>query len=171
MKNRAMPLLPAVRRLIREWIHDGAWAGLLEPLDDHAIAGFQPLLNDPPIANALAHDHSALLHLVVRPHSEDGLQALHVLDGSLRDQQGAGPLAGGRADAAELPRQKRVPRIGEGGLEFQGPGLRIHLIDGILHAALEWVHGAVGQHQFERGLLQREVGRRAALELQILGLH
>ena len=85
--------------------------------------------------------------LVARAYGEDGLDALVLLHGALRHQDHARAVLGHVTDAPELAGEQAVLRIGEFGLQFQGAGPRVHLIERIRHLAGLRKHRVIGQNQ------------------------
>ena len=92
------------RRLVRLRSHGGARADQHEPVDDHTIAGFQALFDDPIISGARAKNDSARERLVPFAHGQDGLCALEFFHCALRNKQGILLFANLDANAPELSR-------------------------------------------------------------------
>src|SRR5260370_1427570 len=83
-------------------VHHSAGANLLHAFHDHAVAGFEALLDDPAVVYALTDDYAAGQDFVFRIHGINGLEALHFLHGSLRNHDDALSLRGGHADRSAL---------------------------------------------------------------------
>ena len=131
----------------------------LEALDDHALSALQPARHDDEVSDALVQGHAPERDLVSLVHHQNGLLALGLLDGALRDEDGVLALLDHGAHSPELPRPQELLGIGEQRLEDDRAGLGV---DGPVergHPTLVRVERAVGQDQLELHWL---AGGRAA---------
>ncbi len=135
--------------LIRHWMDHQTRTHGEKPFHHHAISGLQPLFDQPGVADACAGLHDARFDLVPLADRENSLDALILLHGALRHQDYAGAVFLDVADAPELAGQQAVLRIGKLGLQLQGAGPRIHLVERVLHFAGLREDGVIGQDQFE----------------------
>src|SRR5579864_7141038 len=134
---------------------------LLEIAEDDAIAGMQAGSDDPVLTMLRAERHVDDVHLVAGADGVDLFEALKVLHGGLRNENGVAEDRGLSAHAAELPGTKDVAGVGEGRGDADGAGLLVHLAVDKDDAAGVREDGTVGERESERKV------RRGAEEVSI----
>src|SRR3954471_21905679 len=143
MKKRDMSVALRRPRVDRRAVANG------RGVDDHAIAGLQPLLDDPSAADPRPELYGAHGDVVVALGDPQLIAGLELGYGTLRHQQHL--LAHRRlgADASVLTRPEHVAGIGKQGADPDRAHLRIHLAIDRLDAPLARIHRAVGEHQVQ----------------------
>src|SRR5688572_26145079 len=106
---------------------------LLLALDQHLLAGLEPLQDHPVAADARARLDDARLDGSVRFCDQHALHALPLDHGSLRHGDRARQLVGQHANSGELTRSQRHARVGEARLEHD--------------AADAGLYGSIDQHE------------------------
>src|SRR6266513_5843187 len=152
MKNRAMVGLLRSRarpRGVRRQPDFLAGAYPVASLDDDALAGLQPLGHHPQRANSHIDLDRADVDRVVGAYHGDLMNALNVLDGTLRDQErGLFHLDDG-ADLGVLAGPQQVARVRKHPSREHGAGGDVHLSVESRCAYRVGIDGAVGQNQLQ----------------------
>src|ERR1700692_942289 len=127
MKNLDIASTPFPRH--REWLglHDRA-IGRATAFHDDARAGLQPLLNNPPAADAVADLHRFRTDSVVRADHPELKRPLQLADGALGHEQRVRAHARFGPDAAVLSRPQDLLGVGKRRADADRAGLRVDLV-------------------------------------------
>src|SRR6266571_7935726 len=153
MKNRAMVSLLRSRARPRGRVRRQpdflAGAYPVASLDDDPLAGLQPLRHRPQRANPHIDLDRADVDRVVGADHCDLMNALHVLDGTLRDQERGLLHLDDGADLGVLAGPQQVARVRKHSSCEHGAAGYVHLSVESRCASRVGIDGAVGQDQLQ----------------------
>src|SRR2546430_7898029 len=132
---------------VRYGIYDVPRHRLLDSFNNDAVSGFESLGHNPAFTHAFCSGDRPRLHLVFRPNDQNGLKSLQFLYGALRHKNDVLTIFDPHAKPAKLARKKSVIRVLEDRLDLNRSGLRIDLIDGVLHAPFTRISQAIGKNE------------------------
>src|SRR5262249_28822490 len=117
------------------------------------VGGLETFGNNPVAARSIRELDLTDLRDTVRANDENVVSTLQLLHCALRNQNRVLSRRDRESHATELAGTKHTARAWEGCLQRQRPCLATHASANDSDAAFLWVHGSVGEDQFESSVL------------------